>query len=57
MFSIKISGKLLQHKWENAFTVDSKSWGYRRNMRVNEILTIQQLLYQVVSTVSCGGNH
>ncbi|XP_026742726.1 alpha-L-fucosidase-like [Trichoplusia ni] len=49
-------GKLLKHKWENAFTVDSKSWGYRRQMSINEVFTINQILNQVVSTVSCGGN-
>ncbi|XP_034840732.1 tissue alpha-L-fucosidase isoform X1 [Maniola hyperantus] len=49
-------GKLQNHKWENAFTLDSKSWGYRRNMALHEILSNEQLLEQVVSTVSCGGN-
>lgn len=49
-------GKLQNHKWENAFTVDSKSWGYRRNMKLSEILSINRLLEEVVSTVSCGGN-
>ncbi|XP_026494871.2 tissue alpha-L-fucosidase [Vanessa tameamea] len=49
-------GKLQNHKWENAFTIDSRSWGYRRNMALNEILSINQLLKEVVSTVSCGGN-
>ncbi|XP_023947053.1 tissue alpha-L-fucosidase [Bicyclus anynana] len=49
-------GKLQNHKWENAFTLDSKSWGYRKTMQLNEILSIEQLLKQVVSTVSCGGN-
>lgn len=49
-------GKLVDHKWENAFTVDSKSWGYRRDMQISQILSINDLLYQVVSTVSCGGN-
>ncbi|CAH2268887.1 tissue alpha-L-fucosidase isoform X2 [Pararge aegeria] len=49
-------GKLQNHKWENAFTLDSKSWGYRRNMALHEILSIDQLLKEVVSTVSCGGN-
>lgn len=51
-----IVGKLQNHKWENAFTIDSKSWGYRRNMALNEILSVDQLLKEVVSTVSCGGN-
>ncbi|KAJ0180397.1 hypothetical protein K1T71_003801 [Dendrolimus kikuchii] len=49
-------GKLLAHKWENAFTVDSKSWGYRRNMKLSEIFSMEQLLEQIVTTVSCGGN-
>ncbi|XP_004923234.1 putative alpha-L-fucosidase [Bombyx mori] len=49
-------GVLLHHKWENAFTVDSGSWGYRRNMQIREILTIEELLQQIVTTVSCGGN-
>ncbi|CAH0701936.1 unnamed protein product [Spodoptera exigua] len=49
-------GKLLNHKWENAFTVDKVSWGYRRNMKIGEIMSDSQLLFQVVSTVSCGGN-
>ncbi|XP_045491687.1 tissue alpha-L-fucosidase [Colias croceus] len=49
-------GKLQSHKWENAFTVDSKSWGYRRDMKLSEILTFKELLKEVVSTVSCGGN-
>ncbi|XP_050666579.1 tissue alpha-L-fucosidase [Leptidea sinapis] len=49
-------GKLQSHKWENAFTVDTKSWGFRRNMDIQDILTIEKLLLEVVSTVSCGGN-
>ncbi|KAG6440413.1 hypothetical protein O3G_MSEX001294 [Manduca sexta] len=49
-------GKLLKHKWENAFTVDSQSWGYRRNMELSEIFSMDQLLREIVPTVSCGGN-
>ncbi|KAM7452402.1 Tissue alpha-L-fucosidase [Porites harrisoni] len=49
-------GKLINHKWENAMTVDKLSWGYRRNADIMDYLTIQELLYQLVSTVSCGGN-
>lgn len=50
-----ISGKVLEHKWENAFTVDTESWGYRRNLSLSDILTNEQILQEVVSTVSCGG--
>ncbi|XP_053625462.1 tissue alpha-L-fucosidase-like [Plodia interpunctella] len=49
-------GHLVRHKWENAFTLDKKSWGYRRDMNVADVMTIQQLIKEVVSTVSCGGN-
>ncbi|XP_075969352.1 alpha-L-fucosidase isoform X2 [Anticarsia gemmatalis] len=49
-------GKLMEHKWENAFTVDKKSWGFRRNMPITDIFTLNQILYEIVSTVSCGGN-
>ena len=44
-------GKLINHKWENAMTVDKLSWGYRRNADIMDYLTIQELLYQLVSTV------
>ncbi|KAI5638576.1 alpha-L-fucosidase domain-containing protein [Phthorimaea operculella] len=49
-------GKLLKHKWENAFTVDAKSWGYRRNIPLSDILSIEDIIKNVVSAVSCGGN-
>ena len=44
-------GKLQNHKWENCLTVDKGSWGYRRNVNINSYLTINQLLYQLASTV------
>ncbi|KAI5638558.1 alpha-L-fucosidase domain-containing protein [Phthorimaea operculella] len=47
---------LQKHKWENAFTIDKQSWGYRRNMELSEILTTNELIENIVSTVSCGGN-
>lgn len=49
-------GKLQNHKWENALTVDKGSWGYRRNVDIGSYLSINQLIYQLASTVSCGGN-
>lgn len=27
-------GKLVERKWENCLTLDRKSWGFRRNIRV-----------------------
>ena len=44
-------GKLQNHKWENALTVDKGSWGYRRNVDIGSYLSINQLIYQLASTV------
>lgn len=41
-------GVLLKHKWENCMTIDSKSWGYRREASVEDYLTIETLL-QVIN--------
>jgi len=49
-------GKLQNHKWENCLTIDSQSWGYRRNADIADMLTIDQLLTELASTVACGGN-
>ncbi|XP_063986520.1 alpha-L-fucosidase-like [Diachasmimorpha longicaudata] len=49
-------GKLLSHKWENAMTIDKKSWGYRRNAPLEDYHTTRGLVAELVSTVSCGGN-
>lgn len=49
-------GVLQKHKWENAMNMDKKSWGFRRNMRLENIRNIHELLYELASTVSCGGN-
>nr|XP_002127716.1 alpha-L-fucosidase [Ciona intestinalis] len=49
-------GKLQPRKWENAMTLDKKSWGYRRNAELSDYLTIEELLQTLATTVSCGGN-
>ena len=50
------SGKLLPHKWENCLTIDKNSWGYRRNARLSDFLSTHELIKELSSTVSCGGN-
>ncbi|CAF3810942.1 unnamed protein product [Rotaria sordida] len=49
-------GHLLTHKWENCFTIDKHSWGFLRTSNVDDYLTIQEILGQVIITVSTGGN-
>ncbi|XP_075741197.1 tissue alpha-L-fucosidase-like [Rhipicephalus microplus] len=55
-------GRLVPHKWENAMPLDKGdsntggTWGYRRNIRVSQYLTIEELIHELVSTVSCNGN-
>ena len=47
---------LQKHKWENCMTIDRKSWGFRRNAALEDYMTVEELVKELVSTVSCGGN-
>ncbi|KAK7002605.1 alpha-L-fucosidase [Biomphalaria glabrata] len=49
-------GKLIGHKWENCMTLDKYSWGFRANAKLQDILTIEELLSELANTVSLGGN-
>jgi hypothetical protein len=46
----------MNRKWENAMSLDMGSWGYRHNMKIDDIIKIEDLIKEVVVTVSCGGN-
>ncbi|KAI4469381.1 alpha-l-fucosidase [Holotrichia oblita] len=50
-------GVLQPHKWENAMTIDTRSWGYRANANVEEFLSTYKLIVTLVETVSCGGTN
>jgi alpha-L-fucosidase len=47
-------GKLQNHKWENAMTIDKKSWGYRREAKLEDYLTVQELIALMAETVRYG---
>ncbi|GAM27423.1 hypothetical protein SAMD00019534_105990, partial [Acytostelium subglobosum LB1] len=47
--------KLIGHKWENCYTIGS-SWGYDANEDLAAMQNISSLLWELASTVSCGGN-
>jgi len=49
-------GHKLDHKFENAFTIDLMSWGYRRNININSVMPIEKLVGIVAEIVSCNGN-
>jgi len=49
-------GRLVNHKWDNCLTIDGASWGWSRTSPYSNYLTIDQLLYELASTVACGGN-
>ena len=44
-------GKLVNHKYENAMTIQKTSWGYIRNTDISGYLTIHDILYELVTTV------
>jgi len=49
-------GIVQPHKWENCFTLDKQSWGYRRNAKIEDYLTPEELITTIIESVSCGGN-
>lgn len=57
MFNIYlIAGVLQPHKWENCMTLDKQSWGFRRDASLEDYFTTQELVHEMIVTVSCGGN-
>ncbi|XP_046582092.1 alpha-L-fucosidase-like [Haliotis rubra] len=49
-------GVLQPRKWEDAMTIDKKSWGFRREAVLEDFLTSDEIIAVLAETVSCGGN-
>lgn len=49
-------GKKMPKKWENCFTLDHESWGYRRNAKLIDYYDMDQLTELLAQTISYGGN-
>ncbi|XP_046582111.1 alpha-L-fucosidase-like [Haliotis rubra] len=49
-------GVLQPRKWEDAMTIDKKSWGFRREAVLDDFLTMDEIIAVLAETVSCGGN-
>lgn len=49
-------GVLQKHKWENAFTLDKNSWGQRFDLSLSDFMTSEEVIHEVITTVSCNGN-
>uniref|UniRef100_A0A4W5QKP6 Alpha-L-fucosidase n=1 Tax=Hucho hucho TaxID=62062 RepID=A0A4W5QKP6_9TELE len=50
-------GELPKHKWEKCQSVDTQSWGYRRTMRLSELMDLPSIVQDLVQTVAMGGNY
>ena len=42
----------MARKWENAMTLDKRSWGYRRNGKLHEYYSIKVKLYASICSVN-----
>ncbi|XP_032901208.1 tissue alpha-L-fucosidase-like [Amblyraja radiata] len=49
-------GELENHKWEMCTSIDKRSWGYRRNMMMSDVMDLPSLLTNLLDTIAYGGN-
>jgi len=49
-------GKLQNHKWEDAFTIDKTSWGLNRNASFTDYMTVKELVHTLIGVVAFNGN-
>ncbi|XP_034560129.1 tissue alpha-L-fucosidase-like [Notolabrus celidotus] len=50
-------GRLPDHKWEKCQSIDKRSWGYRRNMKLSEVMDLPSIIKDMVYVVALGGNY
>ncbi|KAE8282188.1 Tissue alpha-L-fucosidase [Larimichthys crocea] len=50
-------GELPKHKWEKCQSLDKHSWGYRRDMKMSEVMDLPSVIEDLVYTVALGGNY
>ncbi|XP_049458233.1 tissue alpha-L-fucosidase-like isoform X2 [Epinephelus fuscoguttatus] len=50
-------GKLPDHKWEKCQSIDTRSWGYRRDMKLSEVMDLPSIIKDLVYVVAMGGNY
>ncbi|XP_017310377.1 alpha-L-fucosidase 1, tandem duplicate 2 [Ictalurus punctatus] len=46
-----------KHKWEKCNSIDTYSWGYRRNIRLSDLMDLPTIIKDLVFTVTYGGNY
>ncbi|CAB1459350.1 unnamed protein product [Pleuronectes platessa] len=49
--------KLPDHKWEKCQSIDTRSWGYRRDMKFIEVMDLPSIIKDMVAVVAMGGNY
>ncbi|XP_030268358.1 tissue alpha-L-fucosidase-like [Sparus aurata] len=51
-------GQVPNHKWEKCQDLDAfQSWGYRRNMKLTDVMDLPSVIKDFVSVVAMGGNY
>ncbi|CAJ1083777.1 tissue alpha-L-fucosidase-like isoform X1 [Xyrichtys novacula] len=50
-------GQVPKHKWEKCTSIDTLSWGHRKNMKLSELMDLPTIIKDLIRTVSYGGNY
>lgn len=44
------------NRWEKPISLDRHSWGYRRDMRAEDVLTLKEIVGELATAIACGAN-